>query len=354
MQVLLAETANMDLQTALILAQDALTTGAVYILLALAMILIFGTTRILFVPQGEFVSYGALTLASLQLGIVPGTVWLLLALAAVAAVLETLRSLSSRSFRGLPLTLIKTLLPATAIAILVHFCAPMRLPLPWQVALTLLIVTAIGPLLYQVAFRPLADASVLVLLIAAVAVHFVLAGCGLLFFGPEGVRTPAFSEAHYDLGRLSISGQSLWVYAICLILIALLRWFFGRTLYGKALRAVAFNRKGARLAGISPAVAGAVSFTLAAGMGCVSGILIAPLTTIYYDSGFLIGLKGFVGAIVGGLASYPLAALGALMVGFLESYSSFWMSSYKDVIVFTLIIPVLLWRSLSSVHYEED
>jgi branched-chain amino acid transport system permease protein len=81
---------------------------------------------------------------------------------------------------------------------------------------------------------------------------------------------------------------------------------------------------------------------------------VAPLTTIYYDSGFLIGLKGFVAAIIGGLASYPAAALGALLVGVLESYSSFWASAYKEVIVFTLIIPVLLWRSFASPQLDEE
>ena len=69
---------------------------------------------------------------------------------------------------------------------------------------------------------------------------------------------------------------------------------------------------------------------------------------------FLIGLKGFVGAIIGGLASYPLAAAGAILVGLLESYSSFWASAFKEVIVFTLIIPVLLWRSLKTRHVEEE
>jgi branched-chain amino acid transport system permease protein len=61
-----------------------------------------------------------------------------------------------------------------------------------------------------------------------------------------------------------------------------------------------------------------------------------------------------VGAIIGGLASYPAAALGSLLVGLLESYSSFWASSYKEVIVFTLIIPVLLWRSLARVRTDEE
>ena len=110
----------------------------------------------------------------------------------------------------------------------------------------------------------------------------------------------------------------------------------------------------ARLMGIPTALAGDLSFALAAMIGAVSGLLIAPITTVYYDTGFLIGLKGFVGAIIGGLASYPVAAAGSLLVGVLESFSSFWASAYKEVIVFTLIIPVLVWRSFSTHHVDEE
>jgi len=86
----------------------------------------------------------------------------------------------------------------------------------------------------------------------------------------------------------------------------------------------------------------------------LSGVLIGPIVTIYYDSGFLIGLKGFVAAIVGGLGSYPVTALGAILVGMLEAFASFWASGFKEVIVFTLIIPVLIWLSLTSVQHEEE
>jgi len=130
--------------------------------------------------------------------------------------------------------------------------------------------------------------------------------------------------------------------------------FFGRTLYGKALRATAVNRRGARLVGISTRLSGSLAFTLAAAIGAFSGMLIAPVTTIYYDTGFIMGLKGFVAAIFGGLVSYPVAAVGALFVGILEAFSSFWASAYKEVIVFTLIIPVLLWRSFSTRHHVGD
>ena len=83
-------------------------------------------------------------------------------------------------------------------------------------------------------------------------------------------------------------------------------------------------------------------------------MLISPMTTIYYDTGFLIGLKGFVAAILGGLASYPLALAGALALGLLEAYASFWSSAFKETIVFAIIIPPLIWLSLRSRHVEEE
>jgi branched-chain amino acid transport system permease protein len=209
-------------------------------------------------------------------------------------------------------------------------------------------------MIYRLAYQPIAEASVLVLLIVSVAVHVTLIGLGLLFFGAEGSRTPAFTDMSFELGDALLQGQTVLVVVSSAVLIIALYFFFERTIYGKALRATAMNRTGARLMGISATMAGRLSFTLAALIGAFSGILISPITTIYYDSGFLIGLKGFVGAIIGGLASYPVAAVGAILVGLLESYSSFWASAFKEVIVFTLIIPVLLWRSLTTRHVEEE
>jgi branched-chain amino acid transport system permease protein len=146
----------------------------------------------------------------------------------------------------------------------------------------------------------------------------------------------------------------VYVVAFSLALIAALALFFGRTTLGKALRASAENRTGARLVGIRPALTGRFSFALAALIGAFSGMLIAPITTLYYDNGFLIGLKGFVGAIIGALASYPLAAAGAVLVGLIEALASFEASAYREAIVFGLIIPVLVWRSLRTHHVEED
>lgn len=223
-----------------------------------------------------------------------------------------------------------------------------------QAVLALAVVVPLGPQLYRLAYQPIAEAPVLILLIVSVALHLALVGLGLLFFGAEGSRTSAFSELSLEIGGLTITGQSLWVVGASALLIVALYVFFERSLYGKALRATAINRAGARLMGISTTLAGKLSFLLAAAIGALSGILIAPITTVYYDTGFLVGLKGFVGAIVGGLVSYPVAAAGALLVGLLESFSSFWASAFKEVIVFTLIIPVLVWRSLTTRHVEEE
>jgi len=348
----------MDFQIALLLGQDGITNGAIYALLALALVLAFAVTRVIFIPQGEFVAYGALTLVALQAGKLPGTLWLLIIAGALVATIELIDAGRRKSWRGVPVMLAWNVVFPWALVALLKFVPVQGAPMPVQIALTLAVVVPLGPMLYRVAYQPLAEASVLVLLIVSVAVHVVMVGLGLLLFGAEGSRTPPFSEGRFELSGamsgMTITAQTLWVIGCSLALIVLLYLLFERTLYGKALRATAVNRLGARLMGIPTALAGRLSFFLCALIGAFSGILIAPITTIYYDTGFLIGLKGFVGAIIGGLASYPIAAVGAVLVGLLESYSSFYASAYKEVIVFTLIIPVLLWRSLKAHHVEDE
>ncbi len=344
----------MNLDIALLLAQDGITNGAIYALLALALVLAFSVTRVIFIPQGEFVAYGALTLVAVQSGKLPGTVGLLILAGGLVAGVELISAARRKSWHGVPSMLAWNIGYPLALLALLKLVRAEGLAMPWQIALALAIVVPLGPMLYRLAYQPLAESSVLMLLIVSVAVHVVMVGLGLLVFGAEGSRTPAFSDGTVALGALTASAQSLWVVACSALLIVLLYLLFERTLYGKALRATAVNRLGARLMGIPTEFAGKLSFFLCALIGAVSGILIAPITTIYYDTGFLIGLKGFVAAIIGGLASYPVAALGALLVGLIESYASFWASAYKEVIVFTLIIPVLLWRSLRTHHVEED
>ena len=344
----------MDLSIASILALDGVTNGAIYALLALATVLVFAVTRVIFIPQGEFVAFGALTLALLQTGKVPGTVWFLLILAAGVALGDVWNGFKHRHGAArMARQVLQTLAYPVAISLFAIWAAPQGLSLLAQAALTLALVTPFGNLIYRVAYESLGDASVLVLLIVSVGVHFALVGLGLYFFGAEGFRNPSFWDLRFSAGPLTVSGQTLITLFASIALIVMLWLFFERSLHGKALRATAVNRLGARLMGISSARAGRLSFTMAAFIGALSGLLIGPTTTVFYDTGFLIGLKGFVAAVFAGLSSYPLALVGALGVGLLESFGSYWASAFKEVIVFGSILPVLLWRSLRDPHPED-
>jgi branched-chain amino acid transport system permease protein len=359
----------MNESIALILAQDGLVTGAVYALLAIGLVLVFSVTRVIFIPQGELVSAGALTIAALQLNAFPKIIYLQMVLGAYVFVCEIARTLSA--FRHLGLSAHKSSFAVrSGFAFLQFVVAPALLFLlvdslhqhaaldhlgaPLQVLLTLLLVAPLGPMLYKAVFEPVSDASVLVLLIISVALHLSLMGLGLWMFGAEGGRSAPLLDQGLSLGEYSMSGQSLFVIIASLVLMVCFTLFFQYSMSGKALKAIAINRTGARLMGIRVQAGGQLAFFMAAFLGAFSGILIGPITTVYYDSGFIIGLKGFVGAILGALASYPLAGVAALGVGLLESYISFWASAYKEVWVFSIIIPVLMWRSFKQKNILDE
>ncbi|MET0876312.1 MAG: branched-chain amino acid ABC transporter permease [Tardiphaga sp.] len=338
----------------LFLLQDGITNGAIYALLGLALVLVFAVTRVILIPQGEFITYGALTYASLSAGQVPGTIRLAVAMGVVAFGFDMFTARKSLHAKLVLRSVAVNLIFPLAVWGVTLALAGRNSGIAVNIALSLLIVAAIGLFLYRIAFQPIAHTSVLVLLIASVGAHLALQGFGLVFFGAEGQRGPTVSDAALMIGPLRFTGQSLAVYGITIALIIGLWLFFGFTLYGKALRATAVNRLGARLVGIRTSLSGQIAFLLASVIGAISGILIVPITTLYYDTGFLIGLKGFVAAIIGGLVSYPLTAVAALVVGVVEAFSSFYASNYKEVIVFTLILPVLVLRSLAAPAVEEE
>lgn len=345
----------MDITIAGMLAVDGLTNGAIYALLGLALVMVFAVTRVIFIPQGEFVAFGALTLAMFIDHKVPGTVWLLIIMAVVVSTQEGVAALKTGASGAAVMKACLGPLPIPAlVAGLSIWLAPYSLPMWSMVVLSLALVTAMGPLLYRLAYQSLESSTPLVLLIVSVGVHFALTGLALLFFGPEGFRNPTFWDQRLQMGSVPINGQAVIIFVTALLFIAALWFFFENTLFGKALRATAVNRNGARLMGISTNTAGQLTFTLAAFIGGLSGILLGPTTTVLYDSGFLIGLKGFVAAVIAGLASYPGALVVALGVGLVEAFSSFWVSAFKEVVVFALILPALWLRSRHVVDDGEE
>ena len=171
----------MDASIALILVQDGITNGAIYALLALALVLVFAVTRVIFIPQGEFVAYGALTLAGLAAGKTPGTASLLVAgrCRRLADGPRGRRRACATSGRWSARRSASCVVPVV-FWFGARYAAGHGLPLGVNVLLTLLLVVPLGPLLYRIAYQPLAEASVLVLLIVSVGVHFAMTGLGLV------------------------------------------------------------------------------------------------------------------------------------------------------------------------------
>jgi branched-chain amino acid transport system permease protein len=351
-----------DSLTAMLLIQDGLTTGVVYALLALSMILVFAVTRVLFIAQGEIVAFAALSVAAMDQGQVPGTAYVVLVLGACCAIAdiyvivkqrlggdaEVAASGAADLGRRVGIVLLKNLIMPGAVACAAIALAPGKPNALVSCALTIAMVTSLGPMIYRLAFERIADASPLALLFVSVAVHYVLLSIGLSSFGAEGWRTQPLLKMTIDIGPLSITGQAIVVWSTVAVLIVGLWLFFTRSYLGRVLIATARNRKGAKLMGIRPELAGKVAFGFATGIGALSGILISPTITIYYDSGFLIVLKGLVAAVIGAMASYPIATLGALIVGVTESFAAYSASTFKEAIVFLLLVPFLLWMSLRT------
>lgn len=342
----------MDFEIAFLVTQDGVASGAIYAMMALGMVLLFNATRVLFVPFGDIATYAALTLGFLQLGRTPGTVYVVTALALLALLIEAGSLMRRKLYNRLPRALmVWFVLPMAPVA----FVAAMpNIPtgLLWQILISLALTIPISPLLYRIAFQPIANGSVLVLMTASVALHFAISGLALFYFGPEGLRTKSLVNFDLDIGSVSVSGQLILLLSVAAGLCVALYVLFSRTVTGKALAATAMNREGARLVGIRTGRAGAIAFLIAGVIGAVAGILISPTTTFYYDTGLMIGLKGFVGATFGGFIGYPAAIAGAMLVGLLESFASFYASALKEVIVFLAIIPIVLWRWVAVGHSE--
>lgn len=344
----------MNTTIAMLLIQDGLTSGAIYALIALALLIVFTITRVILVPQGQFVTFSALTFGLLQSGVMPLTAVPVAVMAVIAAGLDVAAASPERRWRTLRDAAWRQLAWPLLLLLITFSANPTGLGLFGQILFTLAVVIPLGPLMFRLVFAPMADASILLLLIVAVAVDVAMGGVALLLFGSDGVRTAPLLAMSIPLGAIRIHGAVLLVLGTGAVSMLGLYLFFGRTLLGKALRATAFNALGARLVGIKVRRAGQVAFLLAAALGAVSGILVSSIMTVYFDSGFIIGLKGFIAAIIGGLVSYPLAVGGALVIGMIEAWSAFYNSTFQDVIVFSALVPILVVRSLLSPDLAAD
>ena len=219
-------------------------------------------------------------------------------------------------------------------------------PMPLAVVLAVLLAVVIGFALGKFAIEPARDAPVVSIIIITIGASIFLRGAAMLVWDRNFHNMPAFSGSDpIDIGGAALLPQSLWVVGGMVIIVAALQLFFSHSRIGKAMLATAFNPLAAQLVGISTRWMLLLSFALAAGIGAIAGILIAPITLTYAGVGIMLGLKGFSAAIVGGLGNPMGAVAGGLVVGIAEAMTAGYISSaYKDAVAFLIILAVLVIR----------
>lgn len=277
-----------------------LTTGAIYALLALGFVAVYNVTGIINFAQGESAMLGAMLMVWLSNG--------------------------------------------------------MGVPLPLAFVGTVAAVAFLGATLHRLAIRPAREASAVTLIIITIGASIVLRGTALVAWGTESYALPAFTPGQpAQLGSAVVRLQSLWVLGTTLAAVAGLSLFFRYTALGKAVRACAVNRLAARLMGIRHDRMATFSFALGGALGAAAGAVIAPITYATYDMGALLGLKGFVAAVIGGLTSSLGAVAGGFLLGVLEALGAGLISSgAKDAISFAVLLAILFFRPGGLFGTQQD
>ncbi|HOV84718.1 MAG TPA: branched-chain amino acid ABC transporter permease [Syntrophobacteraceae bacterium] len=270
---------------------SGITSGSLYALIALGYCLIQNATGLVNFAQGEFVMLGAMTAIALR--------------------------------QAVP-----------------------SLPLPVVFALSMVLVALVGILLERGPLRRSRNRDILTLVMITVGASISLRGATMLLWGKNAHAFPPLGGSTPMLfWKAAVVPQTLWILFLSVVVLVLLYGFYHHTLLGKAMRGAADNPVGATLIGISVGRLVALAFGMSGALGALAGILITPLTTMSYDTGLMLGLKGFAGAILGGYGSVPGAVAGGLLLGILESFGAGFISSaYKDALAFLILLGILFLR----------
>jgi len=223
-----------------------------------------------------------------------------------------------------------------------------RMPFPLAVLLTLLITCMAGEIINRFAYRPLRarKASSAVLLISSLAVMIFVNAFILAAWGAD-IKTIAvpFQTSVLDIGGVLITGLQLTMIGVSLVLLLALWWLMTKTRLGKAMRALADNKDVAQTVGINPEKLYTITFVIGSVLAAIAGILIGIEQNLQPTMGVNLIIKGFTGAVIGGMFSVPGAVLGAFVVGLVENIGIWWLpSGYKDAITFALLFAFLLFR----------
>ncbi|RNC29913.1 MAG: High-affinity branched-chain amino acid transport system permease protein LivH [Candidatus Dichloromethanomonas elyunquensis] len=271
------------------LLYSGITLGSIYSLVALTLVITFNITGILNLAQGEFVVMGALIAVSLKSA---------------------------------------------------------GMPLPAAFGISVIFMAVVGGILERLTIRPARGASGLTMLIITVGLSISLRGLALLIWSTATYSLPSFTQGGpLMIGGAALNPQSIWIFLLVAVILVGVSLFFHLTFWGKAVKASVTNPTGAKLQGINLNTISFLAFAAAGALGAATGLCIAPVTMVTYDMGFMLGVKGFVAASIGGLSSIGGAVIGGILLGLLESYSSGLISSgLKDGISIVILLGVLLIR----------
>jgi branched-chain amino acid transport system permease protein len=303
--VILGSRKNLQPRHYIQLTVDGIRGGSIYALMALGFVMVYSVTGIINFAQGEFVMLGAmitLTVNDLDLPLPPAP---RLALSALIGVMAT---------------------------------------------------TLVGIAMERLTIYPARHSPPVTLIIITIGVTITLRAGALMVWGADPYVLPAFATQELEdrifrfggpsgTGGVILQAQSLWIWGTLVVVLVVLYIFLERTIVGKALRACAVNRRAAQLMGINPSRMSMLSFGIAAALGAVGGIVLGPVTRPIYDMGLMLGLRGFVAAIMGGLVSAPGAVIGGLVLGVVENVAAGVTDpTYKSVISFIILIAILLFK----------
>jgi len=274
---------------------SGLTQGSIYALVGLGFTIIYAVTRIINFAQGEFIMLGGMI------------------------------SFTLASSVGIPM--VPSLL------------------------LSILAASGIGAIMYMLAIRTAKRASVVSLIIITIGAAIFIRGIAAELWGVDNVRPPFFTgyESLSFLGAV-IHPQAIWIIGTTIVATIIIHLFLSYTMIGKALKACAISPAAASMVGINARVMALLAFVLAAALGGIGGVVMAPLTLTSYNAGALLGLKGFVAASVGGFKSPIAAVIGGIILGIVESLAvgidwGPFTSAYKDAIAIIILLFILLLRS---------
>ena len=268
---------------------SGLTTGSIYALIAVSLVIVYKVSQLICFSQGEFFVFGALTMVTL-------------------------------TSKGIPM--------------------------PVAFALSILIAMAIGAILQQVLIRPIQGSSIGALIVMTIAISLALRGLAMLIWGRESHILRPFSRgAPLQILGASLQLQVFWIVGITAVVLLLIWLFFEKTSLGIAMRACAENPLGASLMGISVQKAAFFAWAWGAGIGALAGIAVAPLLFTQYTSGVMPMVKGFIAMSIGGLSSIVGSVIAGFLLGIIESYTIGVISSkFSDTIVFALLMVVLILK----------